>query len=389
MAEQADVRSGYLFIADISGYTVYLNESELDHAQGTLTSLLEVLVAHSGPPLVLSRLAGDAAISYALREDVPGGQTFLEMIERCYVDFRNAIDTMVLNNTCRCNACANVSGLDLKFFVHFGSFARQRVGDITELVGRDVNVVHRLLKNRVVEATGIRAYALFSDTALAALELGEAAEAMVPHVEHDDTLGEIPGRVLDLHPVWQEFRRRPRHVIAPEDATLRLEVELNMPPHVAWDYLSRPEFRSTLMRSDSQEIVGQDRGRVGEGSTYVCYHGKKTYPQRITEWRPFEHLAMVTQASGAEIPVTLDLEATDAGTTRLVQTLGKTRAGPLKRLVLDTVFRLTAKGARRDLEAFKAHVEGDRASRGGVGAEPSVPSAEEITAAAIASLRGG
>lgn len=41
---------GYLLIADISGYTVYLKESELEHAQETLTRLLEVLVDHTRPP---------------------------------------------------------------------------------------------------------------------------------------------------------------------------------------------------------------------------------------------------------------------------------------------------------------------------------------------------
>ena len=31
--------TGFLLIADITGYTAYLSESELDHAQGTLTAV--------------------------------------------------------------------------------------------------------------------------------------------------------------------------------------------------------------------------------------------------------------------------------------------------------------------------------------------------------------
>ena len=34
---------GYLLIADITGYTRFLSESELEHAQDTLTALLEHL----------------------------------------------------------------------------------------------------------------------------------------------------------------------------------------------------------------------------------------------------------------------------------------------------------------------------------------------------------
>ncbi len=48
-------QSGYLLIADITGYTAYLSASELEHAQGTLTSLLELLIEHTRPPLIISQ----------------------------------------------------------------------------------------------------------------------------------------------------------------------------------------------------------------------------------------------------------------------------------------------------------------------------------------------
>ena len=51
-------RFGYFLIADITGYTQYLSVSELEHAQQTLTSLLNLLIEHTKPPLVISRLAG-------------------------------------------------------------------------------------------------------------------------------------------------------------------------------------------------------------------------------------------------------------------------------------------------------------------------------------------
>lgn len=120
----------------------------------TLTDLLELVVDQTRPPLTVAQLKGDAVLSYAFTEGFVTAQTFLERIEETYVEFRRAIDLMVLNNTCKCNACANVSALDLKFFVHYGSFAIQPVGTITQLVGSDVNLIHRLLKNSVTSSTG-------------------------------------------------------------------------------------------------------------------------------------------------------------------------------------------------------------------------------------------
>jgi len=153
-------QEGYLLIADITGYTQYLSQSELEHAQQTLTALLELLVDRTRPPLVISRLAGDAVISYGLRQNFFEGQTFVEMLEDTYVAFRKALERMILNTTCLCNACTNLSSLDLKFFCHFGAFGIQRIGDRQELVGSDVNLIHRLLKNHVAEKPGFRAYTL-------------------------------------------------------------------------------------------------------------------------------------------------------------------------------------------------------------------------------------
>ena len=137
-------QQGYMLIADITGYTMYLSQSELEHAQRVLQTLLELLIEHTKPPMRISNLEGDAVFSYSLQGIALQGQTFVEMIENTYVAFRRAIDLMVMNNTCKCNACANISTLDLKFFIHHGTYGIQRLGGHDELVGSDVNLIHRL-----------------------------------------------------------------------------------------------------------------------------------------------------------------------------------------------------------------------------------------------------
>jgi uncharacterized protein DUF2652 len=49
--------------------------------------------------------------------------------------------------------------LDVKFVCHHGEFIKHRMGGREELVGRDVILVHHLLKNVVNERLGGRAYA--------------------------------------------------------------------------------------------------------------------------------------------------------------------------------------------------------------------------------------
>jgi hypothetical protein len=72
------MRSGFLLIADITGYTAFLTRSELEHAQDILRSLFDALLALMQPPLVVSKLEGDAVFAYTLDDQFLRGQTLLE-----------------------------------------------------------------------------------------------------------------------------------------------------------------------------------------------------------------------------------------------------------------------------------------------------------------------
>lgn len=281
-------QSGLLVIADISGYTMFLSDSELEHAQDILSSLLNGLIDHTRPPFVISRTAGDAIISYAPGTAAVQGQTFVEILEDTYVAFRRQIELMVLNNKCQCAACANVAALDLKFFVHHGRFGVQTLGGHPELVGSDVNLIHRLLKNSIVETTGFRAYIVYSAAAVAALGLGEMAAIMTPHQETYDHLGTVDLFVQDIGPVWEARRHANDIDIAPGEVLAAATRHFPLPPHMLWDVLSRPEYRSALMSSVDQRINNRQNGRIAPGTEIHCDHGDRVTLQRILTWRPFE-----------------------------------------------------------------------------------------------------
>ena len=81
---------------------------------------------------------------------------------------------------------------------------RQRFGSLEELVGSDVIVVHRLLKNRVADATGIAAYAVYTDACVAAMGIADpVAAGFTEHVEAFEGVGEIRRWVRDLDAAWQ------------------------------------------------------------------------------------------------------------------------------------------------------------------------------------------
>ena len=80
--------------------------------------------------------------------------------------------------SCECNACVRIPDLNLKFVIHHGVILRQRVAGRVELLGSDVILVHRLLKNDVVGSTGIEAYALFTQQCVNVMDVDVAALGM-------------------------------------------------------------------------------------------------------------------------------------------------------------------------------------------------------------------
>ena len=145
----------WLLIADISGYTGYLASVELDHAQDILADLIGTVVTALRPGFRLAKLEGDAAFVVA-PADTLDGSLLLDTIERCYFGFRRRRRDVRQATSCECNACVRIPDLNLKFVAHQGLVIRQRVAGSEELLGSDVIVVHRLLKNEVVGEAGDR-----------------------------------------------------------------------------------------------------------------------------------------------------------------------------------------------------------------------------------------
>ena len=96
-----------LLIADISGYTGYLAEVELDHAQDILADLIGTVVRALRPGFRLAKLEGDAAFTYATGDTIDGTQ-LLDTVERCYLTFRRRRRDVRQATSCPCNACTRI-----------------------------------------------------------------------------------------------------------------------------------------------------------------------------------------------------------------------------------------------------------------------------------------
>jgi len=320
-----------LVLADISGYTSYLAGVELDHAQDILADLTDVVVRALRPTFRLAKLEGDAAFAYVVADTVDGS-ALQDTIEHCYIAFRRRLRDIGQASQCDCNACALIPRLDLKFVVHHGPIARQRMAGREELVGREVIVVHRLLKNSVQTALGIGPYALYTDDCVRAMGLADpTAAGLIGHGETYEFVGEVNGWVRDLEAVWQEAEASSMLVVGSAEAAWSRTFVLPGPPAVTWEWITSPARRLQWQLGVSAIEEAVSGGRRGVGTTNHCVHGRDAIVEEVLAWRPPEVLTTRFQMPMPGVPKftrseILEVTADGAGTTFTINVLRPTTA---------------------------------------------------------------
>ena len=78
----ATPETGFLVIADLTGYTAYLSGSEIEHAPVIAGDLLETIVGRLEPPFRLAKFEGDAAFLF-VEDGRADGSLLLDAIEAC------------------------------------------------------------------------------------------------------------------------------------------------------------------------------------------------------------------------------------------------------------------------------------------------------------------
>src|SRR6478735_8856913 len=180
--------TGFLLIADLTGYTAYVSRSEIEHAPVIAGDLLETIVGRLDPPFRLAKFEGDAAFLF-VEDGRAEGQLLLDAVEASYLAFRRRLRSIDLATSCACNSCRLAPQLDLKLFIHHGPYARGRIAGRDEVAGSTVILVHRLLKGAGAAAAHANGFALFTDDAVTALGLDPAAMGMVAAQEEIEHLG--------------------------------------------------------------------------------------------------------------------------------------------------------------------------------------------------------
>lgn len=156
--QDTGVKPALLFMPDISGFTQFVNENEILHSQHIIQELLEILVESNQLNMEVGEIEGDAVFFYRLGEK-PSAKELLKQVETMYVKFHQHLSLYDHQRFCNCSACKSVANLTLKVVAHYGEVTKYAVKEHKKIFGKDVIVIHRLLKNSL----GQNEYVLMTD----------------------------------------------------------------------------------------------------------------------------------------------------------------------------------------------------------------------------------
>ena len=137
-----------LFIPDITGFTKFVNETEMVHGQEIISALLETIIESNHLAMDIYEIEGDAIVFYNYGKNFTPSQ-FHDISVNILNNFKNKIELLKMERICECGACKSISNLSLKFIVHKDELNEIKVKNFTKLYGRGLIIVHLLLKNEI------------------------------------------------------------------------------------------------------------------------------------------------------------------------------------------------------------------------------------------------
>lgn len=266
---------GLVFIPDISGFSQFVHETEIDHSRLIIQELLEILINSNMIGLEISEIEGDAILFYKYGE-CPDLKVVFDQVERMFVEFHKNISAYDHRRFCQCKACMSVTNLTLKIISHYGEFTGYNVKNFNKLFGRDIIIAHRLLKNDIAE----HEYWLITDGLLNNCRLKPLADWM----KWDASIKETDEGIIPFH--YTQLGELKKgiipDIIPPEDLSHKIKIfeveeiydtDMISMFHLAGDFNFRSKWQKGVISVEEEEHY---LPRVGIKCRYILEDGEKT-----------------------------------------------------------------------------------------------------------------
>ena len=258
-----------ILIPDISGFTKFVNSTEISHSQHIISELLELLIKSNELGLKVAEIEGDA-ILFIKEASVPSLEDLISQSEKMFLQFHRHLLQYETQRICNCGACSAASGLSLKIIAHISELSFTIINNVRKPFGPGLITAHRLLKNSISEHEYLLLSESFSEKVGSVDLISESWVKFNKGSSFYEDLGEIYYYSISLSGLKKNIDRvEPMHIIPHDSEPITFEGVIEQSFDIVFEVISNLEFRM-LWNKDIRELK-YDKNKINRaGMKHVC-----------------------------------------------------------------------------------------------------------------------
>lgn len=140
----------FFCVPDITGFTKFIATSDINFSKEVIPALLRKLIEANILKMNVGEIEGDAIFFYKTGR-LPDVNRVAEQCKHLYKTFSDFLAQLEQNDPENYNKYLSDNQLGLKIIIHYGRISLANIKGRTKLLGEDVIIAHKLLKNGIYE----------------------------------------------------------------------------------------------------------------------------------------------------------------------------------------------------------------------------------------------
>jgi len=356
-----------IFLPDISGFTKFVTQTEIQHSHHIVAELLETVMRANSLGFKISEVEGDAVLFYRVGEP-PSLEELVHQARRMFLDFHAYLRVIERDRVCQCGACQSASQLSLKFIGHYGELQETPIGSFTKLIGGDVILAHVLMKNRIPHQEYLLLTQKYLETQPAGARRLDEWVTFKTNVEELESFGKIQTEFIPFSPLRSQVPDAP----TPEenlpgagepDTTITIDAPLLLVHDILTDNARKAEYARGVKEIKQEKPIN----RVSTSHTCVFEDFEVHFvtQHNQAQGKEIRYVERGVATQGVSFVTDYKLTEEDGRTRIAVRTIhakeedgsGNVLARWLAIVKSAILFRLVKRNSQKGLAAFKEYVE--------------------------------
>ena len=264
-----------ILIPDISGFTEFVNNTEITHSQHIISELLELIINSNELNMFVAEVEGDAVL-FVKEDSVPSISDVISQAENMFLQFHRHLQQYESQRICNCGACSTAYNLSLKIIAHASEIGFTFVNKARKPFGPGIIKAHRLLKNSIPE----KEYILFSEAFFTEIDQNAFPPAawieFTTGVSSYEEIGDVSFKYILLRKLKDHVHKvEPIKVIPLDINPVIFEGIIEKPVKNVFEILSNLDYRLNWNKGIKELVY--DKNRINRaGTKHICvFSGSK------------------------------------------------------------------------------------------------------------------